>query len=119
MHNFSKQNPVDPTLNPSYATQLQQRCPKDITPLVAIHMDPNTPTTFDNMYFKNLQHGQRLFTSHQVLYTDTRSRQTVISWANDPKAFNDTFIEAMTKLGRASVKTGQNGSIRRECSAFN
>ncbi|GKA53821.1 peroxidase 1 [Tanacetum coccineum] len=99
IYNFSKQNPVDPTLNPTYATQLQQQCPKGVDPLVAIHMDPNTPTTFDNMYFKNLQQGQRLFTSDQVLYTDTRSKQTVISWANDPKAFNNAFIAAMTKLG--------------------
>nr|AAO45182.1 peroxidase 1 [Artemisia annua] len=119
IYNFSKQNPVDPTLNPSYATQLQQQCPKNVDPRIAINMDPNTPRTFDNVYYKNLQNGQGLFTSDQVLFTDTRSKQTVISWANSPTAFNNAFITAMTKLGRVGVKTGTKGNIRKDCAAFN
>ncbi|KAL8193692.1 hypothetical protein R6Q57_026384 [Mikania cordata] len=119
IYNFSKQNPVDPTLNPSYAAQLQQSCPKNVDPRIAVNMDPNTPRTFDNVYYKNLQQRQGLFTSDQVLFTDSRSKQTVNSWASSSKAFNNAFISAMTKLGRVDVKTGQNGNIRRDCSAFN
>ncbi|KAD1885333.1 hypothetical protein E3N88_42165 [Mikania micrantha] len=119
IYNFSKQNPVDPTLNPSYAAQLQQSCPKNVDPRIAVNMDPNTPRTFDNVYYKNLQQGQGLFTSDQVLFPDSRSKQTVNSWASSSQAFNNAFISAMTKLGRVDVKTGQNGNIRRDCSAFN
>jgi peroxidase len=74
IYNFTLQNPVDPTLNKTYATLLQSECPKDVDPRIAINMDPNTPQTFDNMYFKNLQQGMGLFTSDQVLFTDTRSK---------------------------------------------
>ncbi|PWA86724.1 peroxidase 1 [Artemisia annua] len=98
IYNFSKENPVDPTLIPSYAAELQQQCPKK-------NFDPNN--------------GQGLLASDQVLFTDTRSKQTVISWANSPKDFSNAFVKAMTKLGRVGVKTGQNGNIRRDCSAFN
>ncbi|KAL8211066.1 hypothetical protein R6Q57_005503 [Mikania cordata] len=119
IYNFSKQNQVDPTLNKTYATQLQQQCPKNVDPRIAINMDPNTPRTFDNVYFKNLQQGKGLFTSDQVLFTDSRSKQTVNSWASSPQAFNNAFVTAMTKLGRVGVKKGQNGNIRRDCSAFN
>ncbi|KAI7744998.1 hypothetical protein M8C21_003900 [Ambrosia artemisiifolia] len=119
IYNFSRQNPVDPTLNPSYATQLQQQCPKNVDPRIAVNMDPNTPRTFDNVYYKNLQQGQGLFTSDQVLFTDSRSKQTVNAWASNSQAFNNAFVSAMTKLGRVGVKTGQNGNIRRDCSAFN
>lgn len=119
IYNFAPGNPVDPTLNKTYATQLQQMCPKNVDPRVAINMDPITPRTFDNIYFKNLQQGMGLFTSDQVLFTDTRSRPTVNAWAGDSQAFNKAFVDAMTKLGRVGVKSGRNGNIRRDCGAFN
>nr|AFY97684.1 peroxidase 1 [Pyrus pyrifolia] len=112
-------NPVDPTLNKAYATQLQQMCPKNVDPDIAINMDPTTPRTFDNVYFQNLVEGKGLFTSDQVLFTDSRSQPTVRRWAKNKAAFNQAFITAMTKLGRVGVKTGKNGNIRRDCSVFN
>lgn len=112
-------NPVDPTLNKTYATQLQQMCPKNVDPDIAINMDPTTPRTFDNVYFQNLVEGKGLFTSDQVLFTDSRSQPTVRKWAKNKAAFNQAFITAMTKLGRVGVKTGKNGNIRRDCSVFN
>jgi peroxidase len=119
IYNFNRQTPVDPTLNKNYATQLQGMCPRNVDPRIAINIDPNTPRTFDNMYYKNLQQGKGLFTSDQVLFTDTRSRATVNSWASNSAAFNSAFVTAMTKLGRVGVKTGRNGNIRRSCDAFN
>ncbi|KAF8695492.1 hypothetical protein HU200_037438 [Digitaria exilis] len=44
-------------------------------------MDPVTPVSFDNQYFRNLQAGKGLLASDQVLYTDPRSRPTVDAWA--------------------------------------
>ncbi|CAL5366771.1 unnamed protein product [Camellia sinensis] len=119
IYNFSRQNPVDPTLNNPYAAQLQSMCPRNVDPRIAINMDPNTPRTFDNMYFRNLQQGKGLFTSDQVLFTDQRSKPTVNTWANNSPAFQKAFVAAMTKLGRVGVKTGSNGNIRRDCGAFN
>ncbi|KAI6699348.1 hypothetical protein NL676_013672 [Syzygium grande] len=93
IYNFSRQNPVDPTLNRDYATQLQGMCPRN--------------------------NGMGLFTSDQVLFTDPRSRPTVNAWASSTPAFQRAFVTAMTKLGRVGVKTGRNGNIRRDCSVFN
>lgn len=119
IYNFSPRNPVDPTLNRTYATQLQGMCPRNVDPRIAIDMDPATPRKFDNVYFKNLIEGKGLFTSDQVLFTDSRSKGTVNQWASNPKAFNDAFITAITKLGRVGVKTGRNGNIRFDCGRFN
>ncbi|XP_059456976.1 peroxidase 73-like [Corylus avellana] len=119
IYNFSGQNPVDPSLNKDYATQLQAMCPKIVDPRIAINMDPNTPNTFDNTYFKNLQEGKGLFTSDQVLFTDARSKSTVNSWSSSSSAFQNAFVSAITKLGRVGVKTGKNGNIRTDCAAFN
>ncbi|MED6146147.1 Peroxidase 51 [Stylosanthes scabra] len=110
--------PVDPTLNKQYATQLQQMCPRNVDPRIAINMDPNTPRIFDNVYYKNLQNGQGLFTSDQILFTDQRSRATVNSFASNANVFNSNFVNAITKLGRVGVKTARNGKIRSDCSVL-
>ncbi|KAL7598513.1 hypothetical protein Lser_V15G23643 [Lactuca serriola] len=110
---------IDPTLNRQYALQLRQMCPINVDPRIAINMDPTTPRTFDNAYFQNLQQGRGLFTSDQVLFTDSRSKPTVNQFASSNSAFNQAFITAITKLGRVGVLTGSKGEIRRDCSMPN
>lgn len=119
IYSFSPQSSVDPTLNQSYAVQLQSMCPKVVDSRIAINMDPITPRTFDNQYYKNLQLGMGLFTSDQVLFTDPRSKPSVNFWAQSPSSFQRAFISAITKLGRVGVKTGSNGNIRQDCAIFN
>nr|ACU19256.1 unknown [Glycine max] len=110
--------PVDPTLNKQYVAQLQQMCPRNVDPRIAINMDPTTPRKFDNVYYQNLQQGKGLFTSDQILFTDPRSRNTVNSFAPSSNVFNSNFVAAMTKLGRVGVKTARNGKIRTDCSVL-
>ncbi|KAK8607327.1 hypothetical protein V6N13_053068 [Hibiscus sabdariffa] len=119
LYSFSPSSPVDPDLNATYAQQLMQACPRNVDPLIAINMDPVTPRTFDNTYFKNLVNKMGLFTSDEVLFTNKASQATVIGFANNPGNFNGAFVAAIRKLGRVGVKTGQAGQIRVDCTAFN
>ncbi|KAG8372363.1 hypothetical protein BUALT_Bualt12G0058500 [Buddleja alternifolia] len=119
VYNFSPRSRTDPTLNPQYAMQLRQMCPINVDPRIAIDMDPTTPRTFDNAYFRNLQTGRGLFTSDQILFTDSRSRGIVNQFAASNTAFNQAFAEAMTKLGRVGVLTGNQGEIRVDCTRPN
>nr|KYP62380.1 Peroxidase 16 [Cajanus cajan] len=121
IYNFSPRtrNLIDPTLNLKYAFQLRQACPLRVDSRIAINMDLVTPQKFDNQYFKNLQQGMGLFISDQVLATDARSRNTVNLFASDEKAFNNAFVEAITKMGRIGVMTGRQGEIRFDCTRVN
>ncbi|XP_071716352.1 peroxidase 45-like isoform X1 [Rutidosis leptorrhynchoides] len=110
---------IDKTLDRKYALTLKQMCPVNVDPRIAINMDPTTPQIFDNAYYKNLQQGKGLFSSDQVLFTDTRSRPTVNLFASNSKAFNQAFVKAITKLGRVGVLTGNQGEIRRDCNRVN
>ncbi|RWW35621.1 hypothetical protein BHE74_00059434 [Ensete ventricosum] len=87
---------VDPLLNPAYARLLMRACPRDVDPTIAVNMDPFTPTVFDNIYYRNLLNGEGLQTS-----------------------FFGAFATAMVRLGRVGVKTGSQGEIRNDCTAFN
>ncbi|WCJ42233.1 Peroxidase family protein [Euphorbia peplus] len=119
IYNFSKGRRIDPTLNLQYALQLRQMCPLKVDPRIAINMDPSTPQKFDNGYYKNLKQGKGLFSSDQILFTDSRSKQTVDLFASNNVAFLNAFASAMTKLGRLGVLTGNQGEIRRDCTAIN
>ncbi|KAG0452049.1 hypothetical protein HPP92_026173 [Vanilla planifolia] len=111
---------VDPSLNRTYVTQLQAMCPRNVDADVAINMDPVTPRTFDNQYFRNVQLGMGLFTSDQVLHDDARSRPSSNNWAGNSGVFNSAFVAAITRLGRVGAKTSRSqGNIRRDCSTFN
>ncbi|XP_061361774.1 peroxidase 16 isoform X2 [Gastrolobium bilobum] len=119
IYNFSPRRTIDPTLNLQYAFQLRQMCPLRVDPRIAINMDPVTPQTFDNQYFKNLQQGKGLFTSDEVLFTDARSKATVNLFASNEGAFDSAFVQAITKMGRIGVKTGHQGEIRIDCTRPN
>ncbi|PKI64862.1 hypothetical protein CRG98_014777 [Punica granatum] len=119
LYNFSSSSRVDPSLDSNYARQLMQACPQNVDPSIAINMDPNTPRTFDNVYYQNLVQGKGLFTSDEVLFSNSASKDTVTDFANTPGNFNAAFITAMRKLGRVGAKTGSQGEIRRDCTAFN
>lgn len=117
LSNFSSNSPVDPSLDPSYAKQLMGACPINADPV--INLDPETPDTFDNAYYRNLVAGKGLLSSDQVLFSDSASQHTVIDFANNPGNFNGAFITAMRKLGRVGVKIGDQGEIRTDCTTFN
>ncbi|XP_059294323.1 peroxidase 55 [Lycium ferocissimum] len=119
LYSFTPSNTVDPSLDQEYAKQLMQMCPQNVDPSIAINMDPVTPRTFDNEYYKNLVGGKGLFTSDQVLFTDKASQGTVSDFANNAFDFNGAFVTAMRKLGRVGVKTGNQGEIRLDCTRFN
>uniref|UniRef100_A0A7N0UPC1 Peroxidase n=1 Tax=Kalanchoe fedtschenkoi TaxID=63787 RepID=A0A7N0UPC1_KALFE len=110
---------VDPTLDPEYATKLQNVCPANFDPFLVVNMDPVTPRRFDNSYFKELVKKRGLFTSDSVLFEDERSRDTVVKFAEDGREFEKVFVAAMRKLGRVGVKNGSQGEIRRDCRRFN
>lgn len=119
IYNFSPRNKIDPTLNLQYALQLRQMCPVKVDPRIAIDMDPTTPQKFDNAYYGNLIQGKGLFTSDQILFSDSRSRPTVNLFASNNAAFQNAFVSAMTNLGRVGVLTGNKGEIRTDCTRIN
>ncbi|KAH7845290.1 hypothetical protein Vadar_000362 [Vaccinium darrowii] len=119
LRNFSSTSQVDPSLNPKYAQQLIQDCPTNVDPSIMVALDNVTPQTFDNAYYQNLVGGKGLLTSDEVLFTDQASQPTVRDFASNSGDFNRAFATAMRKLGRAGIKTGNQGEIRKDCTAFN
>jgi peroxidase len=108
----------DPTLDKTYAKDLKKVCPtQDYNDTTVL--DIRSPNKFDNKYYVDLMNRQGLFTSDQDLYTDSRTRGIVTSFAVDEDLFFKEFVKSMIKMGQLSVLTGNQGEIRANCSVRN
>lgn len=85
-----------------------------------VELDGETPTTFDNQYYKNLMRERGVLDTDQKLLADSRTEPHVRMFADQPsQIFTHQFAESMRKLGEAQVLTGNEGEVRRKCSAVN
>ncbi|PIN00196.1 Peroxidase [Handroanthus impetiginosus] len=108
----------DPIMDQTFANNLKNICPTANSTNTTV-LDIRSPNTFDNRYYVNLMNRQGLFTSDQDLYTDSRTRGIVTSFAINQTLFYEEFVSAMIKMSQLSVLTGTQGEIRANCSARN
>eukprot|EP00249_Psilotum_nudum_P006751 c20024_g1_i2 orf=540-1412(-) len=120
IYNYSKTSSIDPTMNQTYAMQLRLACPNvNLDPTVVVFNDAVTPKKFDNVFFGNLERGEGVLASDQILWTDTRTRGIVNKLAANQSTFFSSWVEAMQKLSLVGVKTGKEGEVRKHCNAVN
>ncbi|KNA05120.1 hypothetical protein SOVF_193300 [Spinacia oleracea] len=108
----------DGTMDSNFAKNLKVTCPTTNTDNTT-NLDVRTPNVFDNKYYVDLVNRQGLFTSDQDLFTDSRTKGIVTSFANNQSLFYEKFVIAMLKMGQLGVLTGKQGEIRANCSARN
>nr|AFK41406.1 unknown [Lotus japonicus] len=109
------------TIESSFATSRKSNCPStsgsgdnNLAPL-----DLQTPTSFDNNYFKNLVQNKGLLHSDQQLFNGGSTDSTVRGYSTNPSSFSSDFASAMVKMGDISPLTGSNGEIRKNCRKTN
>ncbi|KAL4368837.1 hypothetical protein GQ457_05G021560 [Hibiscus cannabinus] len=108
-------------IDASFAQTSQRNCPRatgsgdnNLAPL-----DVQTPTSFDNNYFKNLVNNRGLLHSDQQLFNGGSTDSVVSGYGNNPTSFNSDFASAMIKMGDISPLTGSSGEIRKNCRSVN
>ncbi len=111
----------DNDIDSSFAKIRQGNCPRssgsgdgNLAPL-----DLQTPTAFDNNYFKNLVNRKGLLHSDQVLFDGGSTDSLVKTYSNDASAFSCDFVTAMIKMGDIKPLTGSSGEIRKNCRKIN
>nr|CAG77503.1 peroxidase precursor [Raphanus sativus var. niger] len=121
LYNFNGTNRPDPSLNPTYLTQLRGLCPQNGIGTVLVNFDPVTPGGFDNQYYTNLRNGRGLIQSDQELFSTPRAFTIplVEQYSNNRLVFFQAFAEAMIRMGNLKPLTGTQGEIRRNCRVVN
>ncbi|KAM0913053.1 hypothetical protein ACQ4PT_012415 [Festuca glaucescens] len=109
---------TDPTLNAAYAAQLRTACGSPSNNATVVPMDPSSPARFDSHYYVNLKLGRGLFRSDAALLTDRRAVGMIHALTKEGH-FLKEFKNAVRKMGRVGVLTGDQGEIRRNCRVVN
>ncbi|GLJ14604.1 hypothetical protein SUGI_0236430 [Cryptomeria japonica] len=99
----------------TYATSLKSNCPSSSGDDNLSPLDLNTPTTFDNYYYKNLVSKKGLLHSDQQLYNGGSTDSQVTTYSSNQNTFFTDFASAMVKMGNISPLTGSSGEIRTNC----
>ncbi|KAK3218976.1 hypothetical protein Dsin_012946 [Dipteronia sinensis] len=102
-------------IDSSFAMKRQANCPNNSGDNNLAPLDFQTPTAFDNNYYKNLLNLKGLLHSDQVLFNGDSTDSLVRSYSSNSKAFNSDFASAMIKMGDISPLTGSSGEIRKNC----
>lgn len=79
-------------------------------------LDLQSPTAFDNNYYKNLIKNRGLLHSDQQLFLNGGSTDSIVrGYSNSQSTFTSDFTVAMIKMGDINPLTGSNGEIRKNC----
>nr|XP_027095531.1 lignin-forming anionic peroxidase-like [Coffea arabica] len=106
-------------IDAGFASTRRRRCPPTGRNSNLAPLDLVTPNQFDNNYYKNLVQKKGLLISDQTLFNGSSTDNFVTEYSQNPQTFSSDFSAAMIKMGDLSPLTGQDGIIRRVCSAIN
>ncbi|KAB1225697.1 Peroxidase 4 [Morella rubra] len=106
----------DSNIDSSFAKTRRSQCPKNTDGRkVLAPLDLQTPTHFDNKYYKNLLSKKGLLHSDQQLYNGGSTDSLVKTYSNNGETFFKDFVTAMIKMGDIDPLTGSSGEIRKNC----
>ncbi|KAJ9181986.1 hypothetical protein P3X46_006026 [Hevea brasiliensis] len=118
LYNFMGKGDEDPSLNSTCASFLKTQCRSLADNTTTVPMDPLTPLSFDNNYFKILVLNEGLFQSDAALLTDKDS-SNIVDELLDPDNFFNEFAQSIMRMGSIGVLTGSAGEIRKNCRVVN
>ena len=111
----------DTNIDGAFARTRQSVCPRtsgsgdnNLAPL-----DLQTPTVFENNYYKNLVGNKGLLHSDQELFNGGATDAQVQSYAGSQSAFFADFVAGMIKMGDITPLTGSSGQVRKNCRRVN
>ncbi|KAH9314533.1 hypothetical protein KI387_023160, partial [Taxus chinensis] len=96
-------------IDTTFASSLKSNCPSSSGDNNLSPLDLQTPTTFDNNYYKNLRSQKGLLHSDQQLFNGGSADSQVTTYSSNQNTFFSDFAAAMVKMGNISPLTGSNG----------
>ncbi|KAL0910796.1 hypothetical protein M5K25_018885 [Dendrobium thyrsiflorum] len=116
---FRKRIYKEKNIDASFAQARKSNCPKSSGDNNLSPLDLQTPTGFDNNYYKNLINLKGLLHSDQQFFSNGSTDSQVQFYAQNSNSFNNDFVTAIIKMGNINLLTGSNGEIRKNCRKIN
>lgn len=109
----------DPTMDPALDAKLVKLCNTNGNVDPAAFLDQNTSFTVDNEFYKQILLKRGILKIDQQLALDSSTSRFVSGFASNGDEFDESFANAMIKMGKIDVLVGNQGEIRKQCGVFN
>lgn len=122
LFNFNGTGKPDPSLNATLLLILQKLCPDNASNTHLAPLDRVTPTSFDNLYYKNLMRNFGLLQTDEALLHDNITASLVNKYTDFLTGLSNFYTDfdvSLEKMSRIGVLTGQQGEIRLNCRVIN
>lgn len=117
LSNFQGTGKPDPSMDPTLVAKLLKTCASGSNPTT--FLDQNTSFVFDNQIYNQILLKRGVLQIDQQLSLDNSSAPMVSNFASNGKVFQQSFANAMVKMGSIQVLEGTAGEIRKNCRVFN
>ncbi|KAE9599676.1 putative peroxidase [Lupinus albus] len=115
--NFFSDRLNDTDLDIDLAAKLKKTCAKNNPP--SVFLDQSTPFVFDNQFYNQILLKRGVLFIDSQLALDPSSRGLVSTFARNGDNFQQSFADAMIKMGNIGVLVNNDGEIRNNCRVFN
>ncbi|XP_027067605.2 peroxidase 44-like [Coffea arabica] len=122
LSNFQGTGKPDPTMDPALAATLLKTCGTQSRPLSrdpTVFLDQNTSFIVDNQFYNQIRSKRGILQIDQELALDSLSAPLASRLAANNNLFQQSFVNAMMKMGSVEVLVGNAGEIRKNCRVFN
>ncbi|XP_027066568.2 peroxidase 57-like [Coffea arabica] len=122
LSDFQGRGKPDPTMDPALAARLLRICGTQSRPLnrdPTVFLDQNTSFIVDKQFYNQIKSRKGIMQIDQELALDKLSAPLVSRLAANDALFQQSFANAMIKMGRVEVLVGKAGEIRKNCRVFN
>ncbi|XP_027156408.1 peroxidase 44-like [Coffea eugenioides] len=122
LSNFQGTGKPDPTMEPALAATLLKTCGTQSRPLSrdpTVFLDQNTSFILDNQFYNQIRSKRGILQIDQELALDSLSAPLASRLAANNNLFQQSFVNAMMKMGSVEVLVGNAGEIRKNCRVFN
>ncbi|XP_065866363.1 peroxidase 60 [Euphorbia lathyris] len=120
LYDFQNSGKPDPTMDTTLLNILRNKCPQNSDGSNTTFLDQNLSSSFivDKSFYQQILQHKGILQVDQELALDPITSSAVQNIANGAD-FNFKFGQALVKLGRVDVLTGNEGQIRRFCRSVN
>ncbi|XP_020593763.1 peroxidase 4-like [Phalaenopsis equestris] len=116
---FRKRIYNENNIDSSFAAARKSSCPRSSGDNNLSPLDLQTPTSFDNNYYKNLINLRGLLHSDQQLFSNGSTSSQVQFYARNYDSFESDFVAAITNMANIKPLVGSQGEIRKNCRKIN
>ncbi|KAK3444164.1 hypothetical protein EUGRSUZ_A00043 [Eucalyptus grandis] len=119
LYNFNKTGKPDPSVDPSFLSQLREQCPPNSTNQVYLNPDSGSSYNLGKTFYSRVLNHRAVLGIDQQIAANNDSYQIAQRYDASFKDFKKMFGRSMTRLGLVKLLPGDQGEVRKNCRVVN